>query len=75
MTALGANVYFVQGRTQSPEYRAVCHKIEELWGRYLRVCDDEIVDEINRLRKEKEYLERQDHQAVESFGLLMEYSK
>ena len=71
MTALGANVYFVQGRTQSPEYRAVCHKIEELWGRYIRLCDDEIVDEINRLQKEKEYLEKHD-QLVASADIVME---
>jgi len=49
---------------KSPEYLAVSDKIEKLWARYLRLCDDEIVDEINRLKKEKEYLERQDQLAI-----------
>ena len=43
---------------KSPEYLAVSDKIEELWARYIRLCDveplpqfklDEIQDEINRL--------------------------
>jgi len=35
-----------------------------LWARYLRLCDDEIVDEINRLEKEKEYLYKRDQMAI-----------
>ena len=56
MTALGCNAYFQTKpsvRAKSPEYLAVSHKIEELWARCLRICDDEIVDEINRLKKRK----------------------
>ena len=49
---------------KSPEYLAVSDKIEELWARYLRLCDDEIVDEINRLEKEKEYLYKRDQLAI-----------
>ena len=49
---------------KSPEYLAVSDKIEELWARYLRLCDDEIVDEINRLEKEKEYLYKRDQMAI-----------
>ena len=49
---------------KSPEYLAVSDKIEELWVRYLRLCDDEIVDEINRLEKEKEYLYKRDQMAI-----------
>ncbi len=49
---------------KSPEYLAVSDKIEELWARYLRLCDDEIVDEINRLEKEKEYLFKRDQMAI-----------
>ena len=74
MTALGiemssreADVYFQPKpnyRGKSAEYLAVSDKIEKLWARYLRLCDDEIVDEINRLKKEKEYLERQDQLAI-----------
>ena len=58
---------------KSPEYLAVSDKIEELWARYLRLCDveplpqfklDEIQDEINRLEKEKEYLYKRDQMAI-----------
>jgi len=58
---------------KSPEYLAVSDKIEELWARYLRLCDveplpqfklDEIQDEINRLDKEKEYLYKRDQMAI-----------
>ncbi len=57
---------------KSPEYLAVSDKIEELWARYLRLCDDEIVDEINRLEKEKEYLWKRDQQEL---AMLIERSK
>ena len=58
---------------KSTDYLAVSDKIEELWARYLRLCDveplpqyklDEIVDEINRLEKEKEYLYKRDQMAI-----------
>ena len=58
---------------RSYEYLAVSDKIEELWARYIRLCDveplpqfklDEIVDEINRLEKEKEYLYNRDQMAI-----------
>ena len=58
---------------KSPEYLAASDKIEELWARYLRLCDveplpqfklDEIQDEINRLEKEKEYLFNRDQMAI-----------
>ncbi len=74
MTALGINMstrdpdlfYWPAPSThgKSPEYLAVSDKIEELWARYLRLCDDEIVDEINRLEKEKEYLYNRDQMAI-----------
>ena len=58
---------------KSTDYLAVSDKIEELWARYLRLCDveplpqfklDEIQDEINRLEKEKEYLYKRDQMAI-----------
>ena len=56
---------------KSPEYLAVSDKIEELWARYIGICEftpqhqlDEIVDEINRLEKEKEYLYKRDQMAI-----------
>ena len=83
MTALGIDfssrepdVYFQPkpgSHGKSSEYLAVSDKIEELWARYLRLCDveplpqyklDEIVDEINRLEKEKEYLYKRDQMAI-----------
>ena len=57
---------------KSPEYLAVSDKIEELWVRYLRLCDDEIVDEINRLEKQKEYLWKRDQQEL---AMLIEKQK
>ena len=58
---------------KSAEYLVVSDRIEELWARYLRLCDveplpqyklDEIQDEINRLEKEKEYLYKRDQMAI-----------
>ena len=56
---------------KSCEYLAVADKIETLWARYIRICEnapqyklDEIVDEINRLEKEKEYLYKRDQMAI-----------
>ena len=56
---------------KSPEYLAVSDKIEELWARFIRICEyapqeklDEIQDEINRLEKEKEYLYNRDQMAI-----------
>jgi hypothetical protein len=58
---------------KSTEYMAVSDRIEELWARYIRLCDveplpqfklDEIQDEINRLEKEKEYLFKRDQMAI-----------
>jgi len=58
---------------KSAEYLVVSDKFEELLARYLRLCDveplpqyklDEIVDEINRLEKEKEYLYKRDQMAI-----------
>ena len=79
MTALGIEIssrdpdlaYWPKPSThgKSPEYLAVSDRIDELWARYLRLCDveplpqyklDEMIDEINRLEKEKEYLFKRD---------------
>ena len=56
---------------KSPEYAVVSDKIEELWARYIRICEyapqyklDEMIDEINRLEKEKEYLYKRDQMAI-----------
>jgi cupin superfamily acireductone dioxygenase involved in methionine salvage len=56
---------------KSPEYAVVSDKIEELWARYIGICEyapqeklDEIQDEINRLEKEKEYLYKRDQMAI-----------
>ena len=83
MTAIGIEIssrepdvfYWPKPSThgKSPEYLAVSDKIDELWARYLRLCDveplpqfklDEIQDEINRLEKEKEYLYKRDQMAI-----------
>jgi hypothetical protein len=56
---------------KSPEYLAVSGKIEELWARFIRICEyapqeklDEIQDEIKRLDKEQEYLFKRDQLAI-----------
>ena len=81
MTALGIemssrepDVYFQPkpgSHGKSSEYLAVSDKIEELWARYISICEyapqyklDEIQDEINRLEKEKEYLFKRDQMAI-----------
>jgi len=81
MTALGiemssreADVYFQPKPNyhgKSAEYLAVSDKIEELWARFIRICEyapqeklDEIRDEIKRLEKEKEYLYKRDQMAI-----------
>ena len=57
--------------SKSIEYAAVADRIETLWARYIGICEyapqeklDEIVDEINRLEKEKEYLYKRDQMAI-----------
>ena len=91
MTALGIDMssrdadlfYWTAPSThgKSPEYLAVSDKIEELWARYLRLCDveplpqfklDEIQDEINRLEKEKEYLFKRDQMAISNMRRQLE---
>jgi len=64
---------------KSYEYLAVSDKIETLWARYIGVCEftpqyklDEMIDEINRLEKEKEYLWKRDQQEL---AMLIERSK
>ena len=81
MTALGIefssrepDVYFQPKPNfhgKSAEYLAVTDRIEELWARYIGICEyapqeklDEIQDEINRLEKEKEYLFKRDQMAI-----------
>ena len=81
MTALGiemssreADVYFQPKPNfhgKSAEYLAVSDRIEELWARYIGICEyapqyklDEMIDEINRLEKEKEYLFKRDQMAI-----------
>ena len=56
---------------KSPEYLAVSDKIDELWARFIRICEyapqeklDEIQDEIKRLDKEQEYLFKRDQMAI-----------
>ena len=56
---------------KSAEYLAVSDKIETLWTRYIGICEyapqyklDEMIDEINRLEKEKEYLFKRDQQLI-----------
>jgi len=56
---------------KSAEYLAVTDKIESLWAHYIRICEyapqeklDEMIDEINRLEKEKEYLYKRDQMAI-----------
>ena len=56
---------------KSSEYLAVSDRIEELWARFIRICEyapqyklDEIQDEINRLEKEKERLFKRDQMAI-----------
>lgn len=56
---------------KSAEYLAVSDRIEELWARFIRICEyapqeklDEMIDEINRLEKEKEYLFKRDQIAI-----------
>lgn len=89
MTALGiemssreADVYFQPKpnyRGKSAEYLAVSDKIEELWARFIRICEyapqeklDEIQDEINRLEKEKEYLFKRDQMAISNMRKQLE---
>ena len=81
MTALGIemssrepDVYFQPKPNyhgKSSEYLAVSDRIEELWARYIGICEyapqyklDEMIDEINRLEKEKEYLFKRDQMAI-----------
>ena len=56
---------------KSAEYLAVSDRIESLWARYIGICEyapqyklDEMIDEINRLEKEKEYLFKRDQMAI-----------
>ena len=81
MTALGIDfssrepdVYFQPkpgSHGKSSEYLAVSDRIEELWARFIRICEyapqeklDEMIDEINRLEKEKDYLFKRDQMAI-----------
>ncbi|MDE2430747.1 MAG: hypothetical protein KGM99_18665 [Burkholderiales bacterium] len=57
--------------SKSVEYASVADKIETLWARYIGTCEftpqyklDEMIDEINRLEKEKEYLFKRDQMAI-----------
>lgn len=57
--------------SRSVEYAAVADRIETLWARYIGICEytpqyklDEMIDEINRLEKEKEYLYKRDQMAI-----------
>lgn len=57
--------------SKSIEYAAVADRIETLWARYIGICEyapqeklDEMIDEINRLEKEKEYLYKRDQMAI-----------
>ena len=91
MTALGIEIssrdpdlaYWPKPSThgKSPEYLAVSDKIDELWARYLRLCDveplpqyklDEIEDEIKRLDKQQEYLWKRDQREL---AMLIERQK
>ena len=56
---------------KSAEYLAVSDKIESLWACFIRICEyapqeklDEMIDEINRLEKEKDYLFKRDQMAI-----------
>ena len=56
---------------KSVEYASVADRIETLWARYIGVCEfapqetlDEMINEINRLEKEKEYLYKRDQMAI-----------
>jgi len=56
---------------KSSEYLAVSDRIETLWAHFIRICEyapqyklDEMIDEINRLEKEKEYLFKRDQLAI-----------
>ena len=64
---------------KSAEYLAVSDRIEELWARFIRICEyapqeklDEIQDEINRLEKEKEYLFKRDQMAISNMRKQLE---
>ena len=64
--------------SRSVEYAAVADKIETLWARYIRICEntpqetlDEMIDEINRLEKEKEYLFKRDQMAISNMRKVM----
>ena len=64
---------------KSAEYLAVSDRIEELWARFIRICEyapqeklDEIQDEINRLEKEKEYLFKRDQMAISNMRRQLE---
>lgn len=57
--------------SRSVEYAAVADRIETLWARYIGICEyapqeklDEMIDEINRLEKEKERLFKRDQMAI-----------
>jgi hypothetical protein len=57
--------------SRSVEYAAVSDRIETLWACYIGICEyapqeklDEMIDEINRLEKEKEYLYKRDQMAI-----------
>ena len=74
MSSREADVYFQPKPNfhgKSAEYLAVSDKIETLWAHFIRICEyapqyklDEMIDEINRLEKEKEYLFKRDQMAI-----------
>jgi hypothetical protein len=89
MTALGIDfssrepdVYFQPkpgSHGKSSEYLAVSDRIEELWARFIRICEyapqeklDEIQDEIKRLDKEQEYLFKRDQMAISNMRKQLE---
>lgn len=64
---------------KSAEYLAVSDRIEELWARFIRICEyapqeklDEIQDEIKRLDKEQEYLFKRDQMAISNMRKQLE---
>ncbi len=74
MSSREADVYYQPKPNfhgKSAEYLAVSDRIESLWARFIRICEyapqeklDEMIDEINRLEKEKEYLYKRDQMAI-----------
>jgi hypothetical protein len=65
--------------SRSVEYAAVADRIETLWARYIGICEyapqeklDEMIDEINRLEKEKEYLYKRDQMAISNMRKQLE---